>query len=145
MGALHALSSLRGLQAKCPTCGQLLRDAGERIIAFEREMQNDAIAMGIEWVIEEIDSRIKFSAEKLKDAHHTSLNDVIAEVAWVLDDLALVDIHPSAEALVEAAVKRMIPSMDRPPKHLPLVDVFADHVAEMDAYLFRGWKRVQKD
>jgi hypothetical protein len=140
--ALHALSGLRALKAECPFCRQLLRDAGEQIIGLEREMQNDAIAMGITWVIEELDSRLKFSAE---DRHYSSLNDVVAEVAQVLDDLKVADDHPSAESLVEAAVKQMIPSIDCPPKHLPMVDVFANHIEEMNAYYFRGWKRARKD
>ena len=143
--ALHSLISLRTLQAECPFCHHPLRDAGERIIEFEREMQNDAIAMGIEMVIEELDSRIKFRTEELKDSHLVCLNDVVAEVAWVLRDLAPADDHLSAEALVEAAVKKMVPSIDCPPKHLPMVDVFAGHIEEMWAYHFRGWKQVRKD
>jgi len=143
--ALHPLASVRALQAECTFCHQSLRDAGERIIAFEREVQNDAIAMAIEMVIEKLDHRIQFRTEDLKDWHPVCLNDVVGQVARILEALPPANDRLSAERLVEAAIKEMVPSIDCPSKHLPMVDVFADHIEAMWAYHFKGWKRVERD
>lgn len=141
--ALHSLARLRSLQAECPFCHIALREAGERINEAERQIQNGVIAMAIELVVEKLDSRIEFRAEDLKDSDPVCPNDVIAEVATVMGSLP--PINGSPEALVDAAIKEMIPSIDCPPKHLPMVDVFAEHIDAMNAYHFRGWKRVQSD
>jgi hypothetical protein len=51
--------------------------------------------------------------------------------------------HPGVE-LIEAVIKAALPSINCPSKDLPLVDAFAKHHKQMDAWFWGGMSRRPK-
>jgi hypothetical protein len=139
--ALHALATLRALQAECPFCHQSLRDAGERIIAFEKEIGNGAIAMAIILAIEELDDRISLHDKDFEYEQLACLDDIIALVEGEVTGLSLGDRPRSAVETVEAAIREMVPSIKMPAGQMPLVDAFNQHWRAMSDGHWRPRRR----
>ena len=138
----HSVASLKALEAQCPLCHRSLRETGERMNAFEREAQNDIIAMFIMWGIEDLDERVTFESQG-DPLHFTCLSDVIAAA-----DKALAQLPPTRETktgaeLVKAVVKAMLPAIGCPPLDHPLVEAFDGHQTEMNDWISRGRKQRQ--
>jgi hypothetical protein len=94
--------------------------------AFAKEVENDVIAMCITSAIEGIDSRLRFDDEAFKDLHCECLHDVVAVVEMALAKLPSTKRPPTAEHLVETVIAQMLPSIDCPPKHIPMTEAFGD-------------------
>lgn len=94
--------------------------------AFVREVANDVIAMCITLAIEGIDRRLRFDDVAFRDLHCESLGDVVDMVEKAIAKLPSAERSPSAEQLVETVIAWMLPSIDCPPKHVPMTDAFSD-------------------
>jgi hypothetical protein len=99
-----------------------------------REAGNYAAAIHISFAIEKLDKGIQLSDDDLEQV--SCLNDMIAVVGKIIALRPVRSGTLSAEDLVRASVREMLPSMDFPPGDMPLVDAFGPHWQEMARWLW---------